>query len=81
MADEPTAQLDSHTSAEIMHIFQRLNQTEEITVIVVTHSEEVARFAHRIITFRDGRIEGDRRDPAPFADAAETRAQLVEVSP
>lgn len=81
LADEPTGQLDSHTSAEIMHIFLRLNQTERITVIVVTHSEEVARFAHRIITFRDGRIEGDRRDVAPFADAAETRAQLVEVSP
>ncbi len=81
LADEPTGQLDSHTSAEIMHIFQRLNQTEGITVIVVTHSEEVARFAHRIITFRDGRIEGDRRDLTPFADAAETRAQMVEVSP
>lgn len=57
LADEPTGQLDSHTSAEIMHIFQQLNQENQITIVVVTHSEEVARFAHRIIVFRDGRIE------------------------
>jgi putative ABC transport system ATP-binding protein len=77
LADEPTGQLDSHTSAEIMRIFRRLNQTQQITIIVVTHSEEVARFAQRIITFRDGRITGDRRDLAPFADVA----PQAEVSP
>ena len=56
LADEPTGQLDSHTSAEIMGIFQQLNRTHGITIVVVTHSDEVARFANRIITFRDGRI-------------------------
>jgi len=59
LADEPTGQLDSHTSAEIMEIFQQLNQARGITIIVVTHSDEVARFARRLITFRDGRIIED----------------------
>jgi putative ABC transport system ATP-binding protein len=59
LADEPTGQLDSHTSAEIMGIFQRLNRDHGITIVVVTHSDEVARFANRIITFRDGRIIED----------------------
>lgn len=62
LADEPTGQLDSHTSAEIMRIFQDLNEKQGITIVVVTHSEEVARFAHRIITFRDGRIIGEQKD-------------------
>jgi putative ABC transport system ATP-binding protein len=60
LADEPTGQLDSRTSAEIMSIFQQLNENRGITVVVVAHSEEVARFAKRIITFRDGRILEDR---------------------
>jgi putative ABC transport system ATP-binding protein len=80
LADEPTGQLDSHTSAEIMGIFRHLNQTQEITIVVVTHSEEVAGFAHRIITFRDGRIAGDRRDLVPYADAADTAVPQLEVS-
>ena len=67
LADEPTGQLDSHTSEEIMRIFQRLNEDEKITVVVVTHSEEIARFAHRIITFRDGRIAGERQNERPVA--------------
>ena len=45
-----------------MQIFQNLNESQKITIIVVTHSEEVARFCHRIITFRDGRIVGERED-------------------
>ncbi len=78
LADEPTGQLDSHTSAEIMSIFQRLNEEQQITIIVVTHSEEVARFSHRIITFLDGRIVGEREDgragllPADSAPAEAT---------
>ena len=59
LADEPTGQLDSRTSDEIMHIFQDLNRTQGITIIVVTHSDEVATFARRVITFRDGEIVAD----------------------
>jgi putative ABC transport system ATP-binding protein len=64
LADEPTGQLDSHTSAEIMGIFQQLNREHGITIIVVTHANEVARFATRIITFRDGRIIEDSHSGA-----------------
>jgi len=67
LADEPTGQLDSHTSAEIMDIFLQLNRTHGITIVVVTHSEEVARFASRIITFRDGRIVSDNRGSIALA--------------
>lgn len=83
LADEPTGQLDSRTSTEIMGIFQRLNRDHGITIIVVTHSDEVARFANRIINFRDGRIVDDSRgliSTAASADAASCIAP-VEVSP
>ena len=64
LADEPTGQLDSKTSNEIMAIFQSLNQSRGITVVVVTHSPEVALFANRIVTFSDGRILSDTRQPS-----------------
>jgi putative ABC transport system ATP-binding protein len=70
LADEPTGQLDSRTSAEIMGIFQKLNRTHGITIIVVTHSDEVARFAGRTITFRDGCIAGDTRAQIYRAEGA-----------
>ena len=58
LADEPTGNLDTATSAEIMETFARLNR-EGITVILITHEEEIAAFARRIIHFRDGHIEHD----------------------
>jgi len=58
LADEPTGNLDSHTSVEILEMFQRLN-AEGITVILVTHDPKVAAFAHRTIRISDGLIEGD----------------------
>ena len=67
LADEPTGQLDSRTSTEIMEIFLELNRAHGITIIVVTHSDEVAKFASRIITFRDGRILSDTRGLIPPA--------------
>lgn len=83
LADEPTGQLDSHTSAEIMGIFQQLNRVHGITVVVVTHSDEVARFANRIVTFRDGRIVNDTQGSALRAVATNVASPglLVEVSP
>jgi putative ABC transport system ATP-binding protein len=59
LADEPTGALDSHNSAEIMSIFQQLNHSQGITIVLVTHSDEVAAYADRMISFRDGRIVGD----------------------
>ena len=58
LADEPTGNLDSHTSVEILRMFQGLN-TEGITVILVTHDPDVAAFATRTIHIRDGQIHGD----------------------
>jgi putative ABC transport system ATP-binding protein len=59
LADEPTGALDSRTSAEILTIFQQLNRTQHITIVLVTHSDEIAAYADRIISFRDGLIISD----------------------
>jgi putative ABC transport system ATP-binding protein len=59
-ADEPTGALDSRTGLEIMALFQRLN-ADGITLVVVTHDQEVASFASRVLAFRDGRLVEDRR--------------------
>jgi putative ABC transport system ATP-binding protein len=61
LADEPTGALDSHNGAEIMSIFQRLNRTQGITIVMVTHSDEIAAYAGRIIRFRDGLIVSDQK--------------------
>jgi putative ABC transport system ATP-binding protein len=58
LADEPTGALDSHTEAEIMAMFQQLNQ-QGITIVLVTHETEVARYARRMLRFRDGRLVDD----------------------
>jgi len=58
LADEPTGNLDSRTSEEVLRVFQRLNE-EGVTVVIVTHDEEVARRAKRIVRIRDGVIEGE----------------------
>ena len=58
LADEPTGNLDSKTSVEIMHIFDKI-QSDGNTVILVTHEEDIANFARRIIRLRDGIIESD----------------------
>ena len=61
LADEPTGALDTRTSVEVMGIFQRLNQEKGLTIIVVTHEPDVARYAQRIVHFRDGRISSDEQ--------------------
>lgn len=63
MADEPTGNLDSRSSIEIMAIFQGLNRDDGITVIFVTHEREIAEHTQRIIHVRDGRISGEESVP------------------
>ena len=60
LADEPTGNLDSRTSVEIMDIFQRLNAERGLTIILVTHEPDIANFAQRVVTFRDGKIRKDQ---------------------
>jgi putative ABC transport system ATP-binding protein len=81
LADEPTGNLDSQTSAEIMELFQDLNVQQKITIIFVTHEPDIADYARRQIIFRDGLIVSDRKTtkkldsddrlaPVPFALSA-----------
>jgi putative ABC transport system ATP-binding protein len=64
LADEPTGNLDSRTSVEIMAILQRMNRLG-ITIVLVTHEDDIARFASRIVAFRDGRLRSDTPVAAP----------------
>jgi putative ABC transport system ATP-binding protein len=58
LADEPTGNLDSRTSVEIMEIFQKLNE-DGLTIVLVTHEHDIAQFAKRVLVFRDGKIRKD----------------------
>jgi ABC-type lipoprotein export system ATPase subunit len=62
MGDEPTGNLDSRTSREIISLFHDLNQRHGLTVILVTHDQEVAKNARRTIVLRDGRIVADTKN-------------------
>ena len=65
LADEPTGNLDSRTSVEVMEIFQKLNR-DGLTIVLVTHEPDIARFTHRQIVFRDGHIKRDEVIDAPW---------------
>ena len=69
MGDEPTGNLDSKTSREVIGLFKKLNEERQITVILVTHDLNVARHARRILVMRDGKIE---MDTTRFEDAFES---------
>jgi putative ABC transport system ATP-binding protein len=73
LADEPTGNLDTRTSLEVMGIFQRLN-AEGLTIVLVTHELDIAEYATRIIRFRDGRVVGDRPVAGRRDAAAEAAA-------
>jgi putative ABC transport system ATP-binding protein len=60
LADEPTGNLDSRTSVEVMSVFQRLNRDAGITIVLVTHESDIAQYAKRVIVVRDGRITNDQ---------------------
>jgi len=61
LADEPTGNLDTKTSAEVMELFTRLNTESHITIILVTHEQDIAAYSRRIIRFLDGRIISDEQ--------------------
>jgi putative ABC transport system ATP-binding protein len=68
LADEPTGNLDSHTSREVMDLFRQLNEDDGITIILVTHDQEVAKNARRAVVIRDGQVVCDSNE---FAEAVE----------
>ncbi len=76
LADEPTGNLDTQTSVEILALLQRLNR-DGMTIVLVTHEPDIATYASRVLMFRDGRLLRDERVAAP-RDAAEARALLAE---
>lgn len=76
LADEPTGNLDTRTSYEIMQLFAEIHSKGN-TIIMVTHEEDIARYAHRIIRLRDGLIESDIRNDEP-TDPVEMARQLAE---
>jgi len=59
LADEPTGNLDTHSSTEIMELFLRLRRERHLTIVVVTHEPHIADYTERIVSFRDGRIVSD----------------------
>ena len=65
LADEPTGNLDSRTSIEVMEIFQRLNREQGMTLILVTHEPDIAEYADRVIVFKDGKIKSDYQIESP----------------
>ena len=69
LADEPTGNLDTKTSIDIMKLFEEIYNNGN-TVIIVTHEEDIARYARRIIRLRDGKIESDIQNPHPANEAA-----------
>jgi putative ABC transport system ATP-binding protein len=60
LADEPTGNLDTRTSIEVMEVLQKLNRERGITIILITHEHDIAEYAEREVTFRDGRVISDR---------------------
>ncbi len=73
LADEPTGNLDSRNSHEIMETLTRLNRKQGVTIVVVTHEADIAAYADRILTMRDGQIVSDKHNPRP--------TRTVEQSP
>jgi putative ABC transport system ATP-binding protein len=76
VADEPTGNLDSRTSVEIMALFQALGKSG-ITLLLVTHEPDIARYASRVVVMRDGLIQSDRRQTPMVADVAAAIAEAA----
>jgi putative ABC transport system ATP-binding protein len=79
LADEPTGNLDSRTSVEIMDIFQKLNEEQGLTIAIVTHEPDIAQYAKRAIEFKDGRVRRDMmiQDRSIAAEVLPTLPELL----
>jgi macrolide transport system ATP-binding/permease protein len=79
LADEPTGNLDTRTSHEIMETLVRLNREQGVTIVVVTHERDIAGYTQRVVTMRDGRIVADERNPLRTT-AGESNAAEIDAS-
>ena len=77
LADEPTGNLDTRTSIEVMEIFQRLNVERGITILLITHEVEIAEYGTRLVRFRDGRIQLNQ----PIAHRRNATTELAALPP
>ena len=77
LADEPTGNLDTRTSIEVMGIFQRLNAERGITIMLITHEMDIAEYGTRLVRFRDGRIQVDQ----PIAKRRDAAKELAALPP
>jgi len=77
LADEPTGNLDTRTSIEVMDIFQRLNEERGITILLITHEHDIAEYAKRLVAFRDGRVLSDQ----PIARRRSAAEELAALPP
>jgi putative ABC transport system ATP-binding protein len=80
LADEPTGNLDTRTSIEVMDIFQKLNMERGITVLLITHEMDIAEYGTRLVRFRDGKIQVDQKI-TQRRDAAKELAALPPPEP
>ena len=78
LADEPTGALDSKTSEDIMRLLSDLN-AQGMTVVLVTHENDIAQWARRKLVFKDGRMVEDARNPTPLSDAQPKLAESVSL--
>lgn len=79
LADEPTGNLDSRTSVEVMEIFQRLRQERGITVILITHDHDIAEYGSRVVSFKDGHVVSDSKNES-WREASRELADMPLVS-
>ena len=77
LADEPTGNLDTRTSIEVMDIFQRLNVERGITILLITHEVDIAEYGTRLVRFRDGRIQIDQK----IANRRDAKKELAALPP
>jgi macrolide transport system ATP-binding/permease protein len=76
LADEPTGNLDTRTSHDIMETLTRLNREQGVTIVVVTHEADIGAYADRVLTMRDGQVVADTRNPKPIKTAVPPRADV-----
>jgi putative ABC transport system ATP-binding protein len=80
LADEPTGNLDTRTSLEVMDLFQRLNRDRGITVLLITHEADIAEHASRILSCRDGLVRSDRRLTNPRSAKVELASAALAIA-